>query len=296
MDVARAFHRALNAADLDAMIGLYHPACVVEHVWLDGHDVVEGREAVRGRWADELARFVGALAAGHRVDVTRVAGIETGWGWVRAEWVRSVRPAAGGPDRAWVGYSHFWVEDGLIRRHRTIAEPVDAARLTAEPKPASERRYPTRPLVGVGGVVVSDAGEVLIVKRRQEPLAGQWSLPGGMLELGETLEAATAREMLEETGLVVSVGPVVEVFDRILLDDTGRVRYHFVLIDYLCRVRGGALEAGSDVEAAAFVSRAALPGYRLTDKAQDVIDQAFRMIEAGAPGLQTRGTYTMRGQ
>jgi ADP-ribose pyrophosphatase YjhB (NUDIX family) len=134
--------------------------------------------------------------------------------------------------------------------------------------------------VGVGGVIVSDAGDVLIVKRRQEPLAGQWSLPGGMLEIGETLEAGTAREMFEETGLIVSAGAVVEVFDRILLDDTGRVRYHFVLIDYLCRVRGGALQAGSDVEAAAFVSPASLAGYRLTEKAQDVIAKALRMAAA----------------
>jgi ADP-ribose pyrophosphatase YjhB (NUDIX family) len=277
MDVARAFHQALNGADLDALVALYHPDCVVEHVWMDAHDVVAGRNAVRARWADDLARFAGALAAGHRVDVTRVAGIETGWGWVRAEWMRAVRPAAGGADRASLGYSHFWIEDGLIRRHRAVAEDVDAARLVVEPRPASERRYPTRPLVGVGGVILSDAGDVLIVKRRHEPLAGQWSLPGGMLEVGETLEAGTAREMLEETGLVVSVGPVVEVFDRILLDDTGRVRYHFVLIDYLCRVRGGALQAGSDVDDAVFVRPEALAGYRLTEKAQDVIAKAVTM-------------------
>ncbi len=135
--------------------------------------------------------------------------------------------------------------------------------------------------MGVGGVILSDAGEVLIVKRRQEPLAGQWSLPGGMLEIGETLEAGTAREMLEETGLIVSVGPVVEVFDRILLDDTGQVRYHFVLIDYLCQVRGGVRQAGSDVEAAEFVSPQALAGYRLTEKAQDVIAPRPCAMRAG---------------
>ena len=78
-------------------------------------------------------------------------------------------------------------------------------------------------------------GKVVLVKRRFEPLAGQWSLPGGRLELGETLEAGLAREMLEETGLEVEVGPVVDVFDRILLDPERKVRYHYVLIDYLCR-------------------------------------------------------------
>ena len=87
----------------------------------------------------------------------------------------------------------------------------------------------------------------MLIKRKFEPLAGQWSLPGGTLELGESLEAGVAREMREETGLEVEVGPVVEVFDRILLDTEGRVRYHFVLIDYLCRPIGGRLVAGSDV-------------------------------------------------
>ena len=82
-------------------------------------------------------------------------------------------------------------------------------------------------------------GKVVLVKRRFEPLAGQWSLPGGRLELGETLEAGLAREMLEETGLEVEVGPVVDVFDRILLDPERKVRYHYVLIDYLCRPIGG---------------------------------------------------------
>lgn len=290
LDVARAFYRALNDADLDAMMALYHPDCVAEHVWTEGRDVVEGRELVRRRWADELARYRGALPGGHRLDVTRIAGIETGWGWVRAEWFRATQPASGGSKQGAVGYSHFWVEDGLIRRHRAIAEDVGAAPAAAA-RPPSERRYPTKPLVGVGGVILSDAGQVLIVRRGQEPLAGQWSLPGGMLEVGETLEAGVAREMLEETGLVVSVGPVVEVFDRILLDDRGQVRYHFVLIDYLCRVRGGVLQAGSDVEAAAFIHPQEVAGFRLTEKAQDVISAAYRMVGAfdGAPGLQTRG-------
>jgi ADP-ribose pyrophosphatase YjhB (NUDIX family) len=92
-------------------------------------------------------------------------------------------------------------------------------------------------------------GNVVLIKRRYEPLAGQWSLPGGTLEVGETLEAGAAREILEETGLVVEVGPVIEVFDRILVDPDQRVRYHFVLIDYLCRPIGGALQHGSDVDA-----------------------------------------------
>jgi 8-oxo-dGTP diphosphatase len=282
MDLVRAFYRALNDSDADAMAALYDPDCVVEHVWADGREVVEGRERVQDRWRAECARYEGALAGGHRVDVTRIAGIETGWGWVRSEWVRAVRDTASGLARYSVGYSHFWVERGLIRRHRSIADDV-ASLATANPRASSERRYPTRPLVGVGAVIFSDDRKVLLVKRRQEPLAGQWSLPGGMLELGETLEAGTAREILEETGLVIRVGPVVEVFDRILLDDTGRVRYHFVLIDYLCDVRGGALAAGSDVEAAEFVDPAKLAEYRVAEKAKDVITRAIELLNLGVP-------------
>ena len=276
MDVARAFYHAQNAGDVDSIAALYHPDCIAEYLWVDGRQVLEGRDAVVAAWAQEFTAYAGALPGGHRLDVTRIAGIETGWGWVRAEWVSAVRPAAGGPDRAAVGYSHFWVEDGQIRRHRSIAYEVPAERVI-ESRPPSERRYPSRPLVGVGAVILSDEGHVLLVRRRHEPLAGQWSLPGGMLELGETLEAGVAREMLEETGLVVGVGPVVEVFDRILLDDTGRVRYHFVLVDYLCRVRGGSLAAASDVEAAEFAPPATLPSYRLAEKAKSVIEKALGM-------------------
>ena len=106
-------------------------------------------------------------------------------------------------------------------------------------------------------MIVRD-GEVVIVRRRYEPLAGHWSLPGGTLELGETLEAGVVREMREETGLEVDVGPVIEVFDRIMLDERKRVRYHFVLVDYLCWPVGGELHAGSDVDKAIFVDPGAL--------------------------------------
>ncbi|MBI3050639.1 MAG: NUDIX hydrolase [Acidobacteria bacterium] len=141
---------------------------------------------------------------------------------------------------------------------------------------ADRREYPERPIVGVGAVIVR-GGEVLIVRRRYEPLAGRWSLPGGTLELGETLEAGVAREMLEETGLEVEVGPVIEVFDRILLDETRRVRYHFVLVDYLCWPVGGELRPGSDVDRAVFVRPADLGPYDLTAKARAVIDRALEL-------------------
>ena len=143
------------------------------------------------------------------------------------------------------------------------------------------RQYPERPIVGVGAVIV-EGGKVVIVKRRYEPLAGRWSLPGGALELGETLETAVAREMREETGLDVEVGPVIEVFDRIILDAERRVRYHFVLVDYLCWPVGGELQAGSDVDEAILVDPASLDAYDLTVKAQAVIDRALE-LERAAP-------------
>ena len=145
-------------------------------------------------------------------------------------------------------------------------------------KSDTSRRYPKRPIVGVGAVVLTEDGRVVLVKRGHEPLAGQWSLPGGTLEVGESLEAGVAREIREETGLEVHVGPVVEVFDRILLDTDGRVRYHFVLIDYVCRPIGGTLQAGSDVADAVLVDPAELAPFRLTPKAAAVIERALTMV------------------
>ena len=135
------------------------------------------------------------------------------------------------------------------------------------------RKYPTRPIIGVGAAVF-DGASVVLIKRRFEPLQGRWSLPGGGLEVGETLEAGVAREIEEETGLTVSVGPVVEVFDRILLDDAGRVEYHFVLVDFLCRATGGTLAPGSDVSDAVLANSETLNAYGLTKKAEEVIAQA----------------------
>jgi mutator protein MutT len=145
------------------------------------------------------------------------------------------------------------------------------------------RQYPDRPIVGVGGVII-DEGKVVLIRRRYEPLKGQWSLPGGTVEVGETLEAALAREMLEETGLVVDVGPVIEVFDRIMRDEQRRVRYHFVLIDYLCWRVAGDLHAGSDVDAAVWADPQQLAGYELTDKATSVIERGLTLArEAPRP-------------
>ena len=138
---------------------------------------------------------------------------------------------------------------------------------------ASGREYPSRPIVGVGGVVFV-GGRVLLIKRRFEPLAGRWSLPGGALEVGETLAEGLAREMKEETGLDVVVGPVVDVFDRITRDDEGRARFHYVLVDLLCSVRAGAPVAGSDVSEVTLAEPGDLARYNLTPKTIEVIARA----------------------
>jgi 8-oxo-dGTP diphosphatase len=137
------------------------------------------------------------------------------------------------------------------------------------------REYPERPIVGVGAVIIVPPGDgVVLVRRKFEPLAGQWSLPGGAVEVGETLEAAIVREVLEETGLSVTVVSMIEVFDRILLDPHGRAQYHFVLVDYLCRPMAGTLQAGSDVTDAIIADPQDLSSYQLTRKTTDVIQKA----------------------
>jgi ADP-ribose pyrophosphatase YjhB (NUDIX family) len=115
------------------------------------------------------------------------------------------------------------------------------------------REFPETPLVGVGAVVVKDS-KVLLVRRGREPLKGHWSLPGGLIEVGESLEAGVVREVKEETGLIVEPIELVELLDRIHRDGD-RVRYHYVIADYLCRVTGGELQAADDADEARWVER-----------------------------------------
>ena len=140
----------------------------------------------------------------------------------------------------------------------------------------ASRVYPDRPFVGVGAVVLA-AQDIVLVKRRFEPLADEWSLPGGALELGETMTIGVAREIREETSLQVEVGPVIDVLDRIVRDDADQVQYHYVLVDFLCRVVGGTLAPGSDVSQAVLAAPNALEEYRLSSKARAVITRGLAM-------------------
>ncbi|MGE5127090.1 MAG: NUDIX hydrolase [Betaproteobacteria bacterium] len=140
---------------------------------------------------------------------------------------------------------------------------------------------PTAPVVGVGGVVVRD-GSVLLARRGKPPLLGRWVIPGGTVELGETLEQALVREMAEETALRVAPVEVLTVFDRIERDQQG-VLYHFVIVDYLCRWLAGEAAAGSDALAVAWAAPDELDRYDLPAKALEVVLAALRRTATGAP-------------
>src|SRR5579862_8379268 len=138
---------------------------------------------------------------------------------------------------------------------------------------ADDREYPARPIVCVGALIL-DGDRVLLVRRGREPLKGEWSIPGGAVEVGETLEAAIVREVREETGLVVEIAGVTAVLDRIREDRDGRARYHYVLIDFVCRPIGGQAACASDAEALAWVPVRDLSQYRVADATVRVILKA----------------------
>jgi ADP-ribose pyrophosphatase YjhB (NUDIX family) len=154
---------------------------------------------------------------------------------------------------------------------------------------ASPREYPERPIVGVGGVVIEN-GKALLIRRGSEPLLGQWSIPGGTLELGETIVEGVARELLEETGIVVRVLDLIEVFERInpysppeSRQAEPRPRFHFVIVDHLCEKIGGDAKAGGDATDVAYVAEEDLPKYQLTEAATRVLKKAFAMERARRP-------------
>lgn len=142
------------------------------------------------------------------------------------------------------------------------------------------REYPARPIVGVGGVVIRD-GRVLLIRRARPPLQGEWSIPGGGLDVGETIAEGVRRELIEETGIEVRVLDHIETFERIMQDDAGKVKYHYVILDYFCEAVSGELRAGGDASDAAWVAERELADYKLRETALRVIAKAFAMSARG---------------
>jgi 8-oxo-dGTP diphosphatase len=277
-ELIRDWFAAYNRDELDTLESLYESTASLEHE----HGLTQSRDGIRTAFEQHFAEWRPGFDGGLRRRVRMIGRIESGL--IHAEWIERELGDGGGV-RERRGYTDFVIEGGRIHTQREVATdgPVPTEDPPAPPEIAApSRRYPPRPVVGVGAVIVHE-GRVVLIKRKFEPLAGQWSLPGGTLELGESLDAGVAREMREETGLEVAVGPVIEVFDRILLDTDGRVRYHFVLIDYLCTPIGGRLVAGSDVADAVLADPGALAPFRLTPKAVAVIERALTMV-AGLSG------------
>ena len=138
----------------------------------------------------------------------------------------------------------------------------------------SSRQYPDRPLLGVGALIL-DGQKILLCRRGKQPFQGYWSLPGGLVELGERVVDALLREVREETGLEIATDQVAEVFERITPDAAGRTQYHYVMVDYLCRVTGGTLNAGDDAAAVRWFHRAELPLLQMTPGTLEVIERTF---------------------
>ena len=141
------------------------------------------------------------------------------------------------------------------------------------------REFPELPFVGVGAIII-EGDRVVLVKRAHPPIQGQWSIPGGVLEVGEMVREAAVREAREETGLVIETADLLGVYDRILCDPDKRVQYHYVLIDFLCRAVGGRLLAASDAAEARWFTRENLPALNLAEDTLDVIHKGFEKLKS----------------
>jgi ADP-ribose pyrophosphatase YjhB (NUDIX family) len=139
-----------------------------------------------------------------------------------------------------------------------------------------KREYPTRPIVAVGVIILQDK-RVALIRRATEPSKGRWTFPGGAVELGEAVRDAAQREALEETGLQVRVGELASVVDNVVCDDAGRVRYHYVIVDFLAQAVGGRLRPGTDVSAVCWASRTDLDALDVTEKARHL---AIRLLDS----------------
>lgn len=150
------------------------------------------------------------------------------------------------------------------------------------------RQYPQTPLVGAAAAVFDDTGRVLLVQRGRPPRAGSWGLPGGMLEVGERLAAAAAREVREECGVEIEVGGVAGVFEPITLDRAGRIEYHYVVVDFWARCIGGEAVAGDDAAAVAWVPLAEINRFSLLPESHQVIQEAHALWQRAQPSIETQ--------
>jgi 8-oxo-dGTP diphosphatase len=141
-----------------------------------------------------------------------------------------------------------------------------------------KRVYPDQPVVGVGAIILSP-GKILLEKRKNMPGRGKWSIPGGLVDLGENIEKAVIREVKEETCLDVVEPSLIDVVDNVELDDGGKVKYHFVIVDYLVRVEGGVLKAASDADDLKWVSFGEVEAYDLTTSFRLFFQRNRRMLE-----------------
>ena len=143
------------------------------------------------------------------------------------------------------------------------------------------RKYPEQPIAGVGGVIFSNKS-VLLVRRNQPPSKGDWSIPGGVVELGERLEDAVKREIMEEVSIKVEIRGLVGVFDRIILDSKDMVQYHYIIADYWGQFVSGDPVAGSDVSDAEFVNISKVKNFKVSKESFDMIMLADRLRKSGS--------------
>jgi mutator protein MutT len=141
-----------------------------------------------------------------------------------------------------------------------------------------KRLYPSQPIIGVGAVIICN-GKILLEKRKNEPGKGKWSVPGGLVELGESVEQTVIREVKEETGLEVEKPEHIDVVDNIIRDESGRVKYHFVIIDYFMKLKGGTLKAASDAEELKWVPLSDVEKHDLTKTFREFFQRNRQNLE-----------------
>jgi 8-oxo-dGTP diphosphatase len=161
-------------------------------------------------------------------------------------------------------------------------QPAHDAKATTTPITVP-RRYPGAPLVGVGVAIYNDQGQLLLIKRGRPPGKGTWGLPGGLIDLGERLDAAAQREVMEEVGIDIVVGDLVTTFETIIRDDEGRVEYHYVVLEYWAHYLGGTPTAHDDAEAVEWVDMAHLSDYSLSRHQLEVLEKTYAAWRAAAP-------------